>query len=254
MSGKLTNKVAIVTGGATGFGAGIVAKFTQKGALVVLVDLHQENGEKVAAAQRPGSTIFIQGDVSSEQDWERVRSTALDHFHRIDIVVNNAGVVNKAISSLELAEEEFDRLCKINIKSLYFSARVLGPAMQRQGSGGSFVNISSMSALRPRPNLVWYAASKGAVSAATKGLAAELAKDKIRFNAVCPVAGEAAMVPLVLGKPDTPENRAQILSGIPLGRFATPEDVAHAVCFLASDEAAFITGVELPVDGGRGLN
>ncbi|OJI98066.1 hypothetical protein ASPVEDRAFT_49891 [Aspergillus versicolor CBS 583.65] len=251
---KLTNKVAIVTGGATGFGAAIVAKLTQEGALVVLVDIHQENGEKVAAAQRPGSTIFIKGDVTSEQDWEQVLSTALDNFHRIDIVVNNAGVVNKAISSLSLAEEEFDRLVKINLKSLYFSAKILGPAMQRQGSGGSFVNLSSMSALRPRPNLVWYAASKGAVSAATKGLAAELAKDNIRFNAVCPVAGETAMIPLVLGKPDTPENRAQLLSGIPLGRFATPEDVANAVCFLASDEAAFITGVELPVDGGRGLN
>lgn len=99
---KLTNKVAIVTGGATGFGAAIVAKFTQEGALVVLVDIHQENGEKVAAAQRPGSTVFVQGDVTSEQDWERVLSTALDNFHHIDIVVNNAGVVNQAIVRLTI--------------------------------------------------------------------------------------------------------------------------------------------------------
>ncbi|OGE50838.1 hypothetical protein PENARI_c015G01047 [Penicillium arizonense] len=247
MSGRLNGKVAIVTGGALGFGEGIVIKFVQEGALVVIVDLHKENGERVLASQPRGTAIFVQGDVSSEQDWEKVRDTTLSRFGKIDIVVNNAGIVNSAISSLELTEKEFDRLCRVNIKSLYFSARVIAPCIQKQSTGGAFINISSMSALRPRPNLVWYAATKGAASAATKGLAAELAQDNIRCNAICPVAGETAMIPLVLGKPDTPENRAKILSGIPLGRFATPADIANAACFLASDEANFITGVELPI-------
>jgi 3-oxoacyl-[acyl-carrier protein] reductase len=181
MSGRLNGKVAIVTGGALGFGEGIVIKFVQEGALVVIVDLHKENGERVLASQPRGTAIFVQGDVSSEQDWEKVRDTTLSRFGKIDIVVNNAGIVNSAIvcmaynlhrilltheqSSLELTEKEFDRLCRVNIKSLYFSARVIAPCIQKQGTGGAFINISSMSALRPRPNLVWYAATKGAASA-----------------------------------------------------------------------------------------
>ncbi|OBT89189.1 hypothetical protein VE02_01663 [Pseudogymnoascus sp. 03VT05] len=270
-SQKLSGKVAIVTGAGLGFGAGITEKFVAEGAKVVLVDINAANGESVAATQPQGSAVFLQGDVSSEADWRKALDLAISSFGRLDVVVNNAGIVNKSIvrispsevvscmltpqlSSLELSEEEFDRICRVNIKSLYHSARVIGPFLQKQGQGGVFVNISSISALRPRPNLVWYAASKGAASAATKGLAVELAKDNIRCNAICPVAGETSMIPLVLGKPDTPENRKQILSGIPLGRFATPADIANAAAFLASDEAAFITGIELPVDGGRSLN
>ncbi|OBT92149.1 Dehydrogenase reductase SDR member [Pseudogymnoascus verrucosus] len=248
-SQRLSGKVAIVTGAGFGFGAGITEKFVAEGAKVVLVDINAANGESVAAAQPQGSAVFLQGDVTSEADWCKALDLAISSFGRLDVVVNNAGIVNKAI-----VQEEFDRIFRVNIKGLYQSARVISPFLQKQGQGGVFVNISSISALRPRPNLVWYAASKGAASAATKGLAAELAKDNIRCNAICPVAGETAMVPLFLGKPDTPENRKQILSGIPLGRFATPADIANAAAFLASDEAAFITGIELPVDGGRSLN
>ncbi|KFZ06572.1 hypothetical protein V501_07278 [Pseudogymnoascus sp. VKM F-4519 (FW-2642)] len=214
-SQRLSGKVAIVTGAGFGFGAGITEKFVAEGAKVVLVDINAANGESVAAAQPQGSAVFLQGDVTSEADWRKALDLATRSFGRLDVVVNNAGIVNKAI------------------------VRISPP---------------QKCALRPRPNLVWYAASKGAASAATKGLAAELAKDNIRCNAICPVAGETAMIPLFLGKPDTPENRKQILSGIPLGRFATPADIANAAAFLASDEAAFITGIELPVDGGRSLN
>ncbi|OBT54684.1 hypothetical protein VE04_07726 [Pseudogymnoascus sp. 24MN13] len=248
-SQRLSGKVAIITGAGFGFGAGITEKFVAEGAKVVVADLDDAKGESVAAAQPQGSAVFIQGDVTSEADWRKALDLAISSFGRLDVVVNNAGIVNKAI-----VQEEFDRIFRVNIKGLYQSARVISPFLQKQGQGGVFVNISSISALRPRPNLVWYAASKGAASAATKGLAAELAKDNIRCNAICPVAGETAMVPLFLGKPDTPENRKQILSGIPLGRFATPADIANAAAFLASDEAAFITGIELPVDGGRSLN
>ncbi|KAK4907661.1 hypothetical protein LTR28_000431 [Elasticomyces elasticus] len=175
---------------------------------------------------------------------------AISEWGRLDIVVNNAGVVNKSTPSIEIAEEEYDRIMRINVKSVYHSSRAVVPQFRKQG-GGVFVNISSISAPRPRPKLVWYAGSKGAI---TKGLAAELAPDKIRVNAILPVAADTAMVPLVLGKEDTPENRLVVTKGIPLGRWATPRDIANAAAFLASDEAEFITGVCLPVDGGRSLN
>ncbi|KAL2215369.1 oxidoreductase [Thermoascus aurantiacus ATCC 26904] len=252
---RLAGKVAIVTGAGQGFGEGITKKFIQEGSKVLLVDINAESGERVATAQPQGTAIFVHGDVSVETDWQKAVDRALAEFGKIDIIVNNAGVVNKAMSSIELAEQELDRLLRINVKSLYHSAKVAVPVLKKQGSGGVFVNISSISAPRPRPNLVWYAASKGAASAATKGLAAEFAKDNIRFNAICPVVAETAMLPLVLGgKPDTPENRNVFLASIPLGRFATPADVANAAAFLASEEASFITGVELPIDGGRSLN
>ncbi|KAI1081667.1 oxidoreductase [Whalleya microplaca] len=275
MMGKLEGKIAIVTGAGLGFGEGITQKFTAEGAKVVLVDINVQNGgielifspffqygllgyiygniKRVAAAQPEETAVFISADVSIEAEWLKVVDAALSSFGRIDIVVNNAGVVNKATPSIELPEQELDRLLRINTKSLYHSAKAVVPIFREQGNGGVFVNISSISAPRPRPNHVWYAASKAAASAATKGLAAELAGDNIRCNAICPVVGETSMIPLVLGKPDTPEQRKGLLSGIPLGRFATPADVANAAAFLASDEASFITGIELPVDGGRSL-
>ncbi|KAH9987206.1 oxidoreductase [Xylariaceae sp. FL0662B] len=250
MAGRLVKKVAIVTGAGLGFGEAIANKFTAEGAKVIVVDIDVQNG-----AQPEGTAIFVQGDVSSDAAWLKVVGAALSAFGRIDIVVNNAGVVHKATPSIELPEEEIDRLLRINTKSLYHSAKSVVPIFREQGNGGVFVNISSISAPRPRPNLVWYAASKAAASSATKGLAAELAGDNIRCNAICPVVGETSMLLLVLGgKPDTPENRKGLLSGIPLGRFATPVDVANAAAFLASDEASLITGIELPVDGGRSLN
>ncbi|RAL03911.1 NAD(P)-binding protein [Aspergillus ibericus CBS 121593] len=247
--GNLQNETAIVTGGAYGFGEGIVNKFIREGANVIIMDIDSDNGIRVQSNQPTRSAVFVRGDVSNENDWKAVRDTTLKTYGRIDIVVNNA-----EISSLNVPEDMFDRLHSVNVKNIYHSARVIVPVMQQQGGGGVFVNIYSMGSLRPRPNFAWYAATKGAVSAATKCLAAELAKDNIRLNTVCPVAGETGMTPLILGNPDTHEARGSILSGIPLGRFATPADVANATAFLASDEASFVTRVELPVDGGRALN
>lgn len=154
--------------------------------------------------------------------------------------------------SHEVPESEYDRIMKINVSPLYHSAKVIQPFFAQQ-KHGVFVNISSISAPRPRPNLVWYAGSKGAVSAITKGLAAEFGPAGVRCNAICPVIAETGMVSSVLGGKDTPEGRAVVTKGIPLGRFATPKDIGNAACFLASDEASFITGIELPVDGGRAL-
>ncbi|KAK4995828.1 hypothetical protein LTR66_004427 [Elasticomyces elasticus] len=248
--GRLENKTVLVTGGGFGIGAGIVQKFVEEGAKVLVVDINKDNGQKVADAQPKGSAIFCDADVTSEDDWARAVGMAISEWGRLDIVVNNAGVVNKSTPSIEIAEEEYDRIMRINVKSVYHSSRAVVPQFRKQG-GGVFVNISSISAPRPRPKLVWYAGSKGAI---TKGLAAELAPDKIRVNAILPVAADTAMVPLVLGKEDTPENRLVVTKGIPLGRWATPRDIANAAAFLASDEAEFITGVCLPVDGGRSLN
>ncbi|GLA24176.1 dehydrogenase reductase SDR member 4 [Aspergillus niger] len=250
--GRLQDKIAIVTGGGFGFGEGIVHKFILEGANVVIVDLDQENGKRVQCALPAGRAVFVQGDVSSDSDWEKVREVALENFKKIDIVINNAGIVHAVQPSLETSETMLDRMYKVNVKSIYHSAKTIAPLFQAQG-GGVFVNISSMSSIRPRPKYAWYSATKGAVSAATKSLAAEFAKDHIRLNTVCPVAGETGMMPLILGGEDTPENRSIVLSTIPMGRFATPADVANATAFLASDEASFITGVELPVDGGRSL-
>ncbi|PWY81026.1 3-ketoacyl-reductase [Aspergillus eucalypticola CBS 122712] len=250
--GRLQNKTAIVTGGGSGFGEGIVHKFILEGANVIIVDINPLGGLLVQSNEPPGRAIFLQGDVSSESDWKMVREVALEKFGKIDIVVNNAGIVHTVQPSLETSEDMLDRMYKVNVKSIYHSAKTIAPNFQAQG-GGVFVNISSMSSIRPRPKYAWYSATKGGVSAATKSLAAEFAKDNIRLNTVCPVAGETGMMPLILGGQDTPENRSNILSSIPLGRFATPEDVANATTFLASDEASFITGVELPVDGGRSL-
>lgn len=191
--GRLEGKVAIVTGGGTGFGEGIVIKYAFEGAKVVVVDINEETAKKVATAQAPGSCVGIKGDVSSEADWKVALDTAINTFGQLDVVVNNAGVIYKACSSIETAESDYDRVLQVNLKSLYWSTKVVIPYFLERGEGGLFVNISSISALRPRPTFVWYGASKGAVTNATKGLAIEWARHKIRFNVIHPVAGETNM-------------------------------------------------------------
>ena len=148
------------------------------------------------------------------------------------------------------SEDSFDRVFNVNVKSIYHMARAVVPLMRKQGQG-SIINIGSTAGLRPRPGLTWYNASKGAVNLLSKSMAAELGPDGIRVNAICPVMGATGLIEQFLGTADTPEARARITAGIPLGRMSTPEDVAQAALYLASDASAFITGVELPVDGGR---
>ncbi|KAH8901421.1 oxidoreductase [Thozetella sp. PMI_491] len=251
--GKLEKKVAIVTGGGAGFGVGIVEKFVYEGAKVICLDINEENAEKVAAAQPPGTCVGIKGDVSSETDWKNALETAITTFGQLDIVVNNAGVVYTACASIDTTEADYDRVMKVNLKSLYWSTKVIIPYMVNRKAGGVFINISSMASPRPRPTLVWYGASKGGVTNATKGLAIEWAKHQIRFNVIHPVAGETNMVPFFLGGQDTVEGRARMISTIPLGKFTVPADIGNAASFLASDEASMITGAALDVDGGRGI-
>jgi 3-oxoacyl-[acyl-carrier protein] reductase len=249
---RLANKVAIVTGAGSGFGEGIAKRFAEEGCAVVVNDLAREAGERVAAAIRAagGRAQFAFGDVSKSADVKGLLDAALAHFGRLDIVVNNAGTTHRNRPLLEVDEATFDRVYAVNVKSIYWTAQHMVPYFRTQG-GGCFVNIASTAGVRPRPGLVWYNGSKGAVIVTSKAMAVELAPDRIRVNCVNPVIGETGLLEDFMGMPDTPENRRKFLATIPLGRFSRPLDVANACLYLASDEAEFVTGVCLEVDGGR---
>ena len=250
---RLENKVAIVTGGGSGFGEAIAKRFAEEGAKLVVNDIADPGGQRVAAeierAHGQGAALYVRGDVSKNAEMAALAKATLDRYGRIDIMVNNAGTTHRNGSMLDVTEEMFDRVFAVNVKSIYLSALHMVPAMKRQG-GGVIINTASTAGLRARGGLVWYCASKGAAVMATKSMAHELAPDKIRVNALCPVAGETPLLPMFMGG-DTPELRAKFLATIPLGRFAQPRDVANAALYLASHEADFITGIALEVDGGR---
>jgi 3-oxoacyl-[acyl-carrier protein] reductase len=245
---RLQDKVALVTGGASGFGLGIAETFAREGARVAVVDLNAAAAED--AARSIGTTaIAIAADVSKGTDVERAVQETLSAFGRLDIVVNNAGTSHRNRPMLEVEEDEFDRLFAVNVKSIYLFARAAIPAMRNQGKG-MILNIGSTAGLRPRPGLTWYNGTKGAVHALTKSMAVELAPEKIRVCALAPVAGETPLLATFMGE-DTPEKRAAFRATIPLGRLSRPDDIANAALFLASDEADLVTGVVLEVDGGR---
>ncbi|CAN7467969.1 SDR family oxidoreductase [Trinickia sp. LjRoot230] len=249
---RLKGKTAIVTGGGSGFGEGIAKTFAREGANVVINDVSSAAAERVASeiALSGARAIAVAGDVTRENDWHTLRETALEDFGSVQIVVNNAGTTHRNKPVLEITEDEFDRVYAVNVKGIFWSVQAFVPYFREQG-GGVFVNIASTAGVRPRPGLVWYNGSKGAVIVASKSLAVELGPERIRVNCVNPVIGETALLSAFMGVDDTPENRQRFLAGIPLGRFSTPQDVANATLFLASDEAEFVTGVCLEVDGGR---
>jgi 3-oxoacyl-[acyl-carrier protein] reductase len=248
---RLKGKVAIVTGGGSGFGEGMARRFAAEGAAIVINDLNAAGGQRVADAikQQGGKAAYIGGDVSKRADVKAMVAKAIGDFGRVDILVNNAGVTHKNQPMLDVPEEMFDKIFAVNVKAIYLAALEVIPLMRQQG-GGAIINTASTAGLRPRPGLTWYNASKGAVITMTKSMAAELAPDKIRVNCLCPVAGITGMLGDFMGA-DTPANRAKFEASIPIGRLSTPEDIANAALYLASDEANFITGVALEVDGGR---
>ena len=245
---RLQGKVAIVTGGGLGFGEGIAKLFAAEGAKVLVADIEGSRAERVAG-EIGSAARAAAADVAKGPDFERMVQEALDAFGRLDIVVNNAGITHPNTSLLEVDEATYDRVFAVNVKSIYWSARHAVPVFRRQG-GGCFVNIASTAGLRPRPGLTWYNGTKGAVIIISKSMAVELAPDKIRVNAICPVIGETGLTAEFMGG-DTPELRARFVGTIPLGRMSQPDDIAAACVFLASDEAEFFTGVALEVDGGR---
>ena len=251
---RLQGKVAIVTGAGSGFGEGIAKRFAEEGAKLVINDIDDRGGERVAGeierSAGQGGAIYVRADVASDEQMAGLVKRTLERFGRIDILVNNAGTTHKNGPMLGVDEATFDRVFAVNVKSIYLSARHVVPVMRRQGGGGAILNTASTAGIRARAGLVWYCGSKGAVVMLSKAMAQELAPEQIRVNALCPVAGDTPLLPSFMGG-DTPELRAKFLASIPLGRFAAPRDVANAALYLASDEGAFITGVALEVDGGR---
>jgi 3-oxoacyl-[acyl-carrier protein] reductase len=247
---RLQGKIALVTGAASGFGEGIARLFAREGARLVISDLNADGLARVAG-EIGGEVRTVAGDVSRGADVQGMVDAAVQHFGGLDVAVNNAGTTHRNRPMLEVDEESFDRVYAVNVKSIYWMARAAVPVLRRQGRGGSIVNISSTAGIRPRPGLVWYNGSKGAVNVITQAMASELAPDNIRVNAVCPVIGATALLTEFMGAPDTPENRARFLATVPLGRMSTPADIANACLWLAEDASSFITGILLPVDGGR---
>lgn len=245
---RLQGKNAIVTGGASGFGTGIVRKFVAEGARVMIADLN-ETDARTLADSLGNSAFSLKTDVSIDNDVEALVCATCEAFGSVDIVVNNAGVTHKPMPMNEVSDTDFDRIIAVNAKAIYLMTRHVLPLMKTQSSG-CILNVASTGAVSPRPNLTWYNASKGWVNTATRGMAVELAPMGIRVNAINPVAGETPLLKSFMGE-DTPEIRAKFLATIPIGRFSTPEDMGNAACYLCSDEASMVTGVCLEVDGGR---
>jgi len=247
---KLKDRVAIVTGAASGFGAEIARQYVAEGAKVAIADIDAE-GAKAVAGLLGDSAIAIACDVSKRADIDAAVAAALERFGgRIDIVVNNAGFTHRNQPLLDVDEATFDRVFDVNVKAIFHMVHAVVPVMRRR-KGGVILNVGSTAGIRPRPGLTWYNASKGAVNLMSKSLAVELAPDNIRVNAICPVMGATGMLEAFMGMPDTPENRKRFIATIPMGRLSEPRDIARAAVFLASDDADFVTGVEFPVDGGR---
>jgi len=243
---RLKDRVAVVTGGGSGFGAAICRRFVEEGANVVVVDCRRDSGDAVA---RETGAVFVEADVASEADARRMIATAVERFGRLDILVNNAGAPQAPTPITDTDEHDFDRLMAVNAKAIALAAKRAVPFLRRQG-GGVILNTVSVAAIRPRPNLAAYNASKGAALVLSKSLAIELAPDRIRVNAVCPGPGDTPMLATFVGG-ESEAHRAAFLQSIPLGRLCAPGDVASTMVFLASDEASFITGAVIEVDGGR---
>jgi 3-oxoacyl-[acyl-carrier protein] reductase len=243
---RLQDKVAVVTGGASGFGAGIVRKFAEEGARVVVADLNVNGAHEIAAEVKG---LGIQVDVADGASVAAMVDVTLGAYGRLDILVNNAGTTHYPAPLEEVTEQDFDKVFAVNCKSVFLTAQNIVPVMKKQGQG-AILNVASTAGVSPRPRLNWYNASKGWMNTATKAMAVELAPQGIRVNAINPVAGETPLLKVFMGE-DTPEIRAKFLSTIPIGRFSEPSDMGNAACFLCSDEASMVTGVCMAVDGGR---
>jgi 3-oxoacyl-[acyl-carrier protein] reductase len=248
---RLEGKRAVVTGAGSGFGEGIAKLFAQHGAAVMVTDVNETGGRRVVDEINAvdGHAIFVRTDVSKDADVKAMIDAAGAQLGGLDIIVNNAGITHKNQPLTEVDEETFDKVYAVNVKSLYLAAKYAVPLFRVQGSG-VFINIASTAGLRPRPGLCWYSGSKGAVITLTKAMAVELAPDGVRVNGINPVMGETGLLGDFLGG-DTPEKRAKVVATIPLGRLSKPGDIASAALYLASDEASFVTGICLEVDGGR---
>ena len=250
---RLKGKVSVVTGGGSGFGKAIATLFAKEGSNIIVNDINDEAGQNTVELinNSGGKASYVNGDVSTEKCWNEIKDAALNEFGKVSVVVNNAGFTHKNQSMFTVDEDTFDKMYAINVKSLFWSSKVLVPTID--SNGGSFITIASVSGLRPRPGLVWYAGSKAAAILTSKAMAVELAPKKIRVNCVNPVISPTGLIEKFMGMENTAENREKFLGTIPLGRMAKPDDVANAALYFASDEAEFITGAAIEVDGGRAV-
>ena len=244
---RLKGKVALITGAGSGFGEGIAQRFSEEGANVAIIDINPEAGQRVA--NDIDNSLFVEADVANSASVKNMVSKTIETFGGLDILVNNAGITHRNQPMLEVDEITFDRIFAVNVKSVYLTAIHAVPMLRHRK--GRIVNIASTAGISPRPGLTWYNSTKGAMITMTKSMAAELAPDGIRVNAVNPVIGETGLTIEFMGGVDDPKIREKFLSTIPLRRMSTPVDIANAALFLASDEANLITGVCLEVDGGR---
>ena len=243
---RLKNKVAVITGSASGFGKGIAKKFTEEGAKIIMVDI---NSKLLRKTSKNLSQDYFVADVSKSSDFKSLLKYVYKNYKTTDIVVNNAGVTHKPKFMETVTEKEFDKVFNVNAKSVYFCGKFFVPKMKKI-KRGVILNVASTAGLSPRPKLNWYNASKGWMITATKAMAVELAQYKVRVNAIAPVAGLTPLLKSFMGG-NTPKKKQAFLSTIPIGRFSTPQDMGNAACFLCSDESSMITGTVLEVDGGR---
>ena len=246
---KLQGQIAIVTGAASGFGAEIARQYIAEGAQVALADINTA-GVRALAAELGANALGVACDVTQRADIDALVTATLQRFGGLHIVVNNAGWTHRNQPLLDVDEATFDKVYAVNVKSIFHMVHAVVPHLRAQRHG-VILNVGSTAGMRPRPGLTWYNSSKGAVNLMSKSLAVELGADNIRVNAICPVMGETGLLEAFMGMPDTPENRKKFIATIPLGRLSTPWDIARAAVFLASADAAFISGVEFPVDGAR---
>lgn len=250
---RLQDKVAIITGSGSGYGEGIATRFAAEGAHVILADLNIADAVRVADAinaKTGGRAIPVETDVANSDAVLRSVDCAIEHFGKIDIIVNNAGISHQTKSALKITDEEFEAVFAVNTKAILLYARHAIPHMRNAGNGGSIITVSSTGALRPRPGMAVYNASKAAAVTLSKTLALEMARHEIRVNTICPVAGETPMLDKYMGG-DPEANRKALTGTIPMNRLALPSDIATAALYFASDESSFITGVAMEVDGGR---
>ena len=243
---RLKNKIAIITGSASGFGKGIAKKFSEEGAKLILVDINSNLLKKVSKSLFQDHFV---ADVSKDSDFKSLLKYAFKKYEAVDIIVNNAGITHKPKNMEAVTGREFDRVFNVNAKSVYLSAKYFVPKMKKL-KRGVILNVASTAGLSPRPKLNWYNASKGWMITATKAMAVELAPYNVRVNAIAPVAGKTPLLKSFMGGSSNKKKQA-FLSTIPIGRFSTPQDMGNAACFLCSDEASMITGAVLEVDGGR---
>lgn len=251
---RLENKVALITGGASGFGEATAILFAREKAKIIIVDIEAVKGEEVAKKinKEGGDSVFIEGDVSKTMDVKRIIDFTINKFKRLDILFNNAGIPMAKTELEKIEEDVWDKVIDVNLKSIFLFSKYAVPFMKRQG-GGVIINTASMSGVRPRPCSLPYSVSKGGAIVLTRSLALELAPFNIRVNSISPVAADTPMLRKINAGTDFAEVKRTLIATIPLGRFAEAKDIAYAALFLASDESSMITGINLEVDGGRGI-